>query len=114
MSTTYTCCVCSRARDSVCICSMQLDKYSDLYLTYTRKKEKRKKRRKKKRKKSSTETGVLFSDGCHLMEFMYLVFTRGVPVESYHRRLRFLLMCLCDFFRALINSLNNTNPNGNL
>ena len=85
---------------------MQLEKYPDLYLTYTRKKEKEKQR-------SSTETGVLFSDGCHLMEFMYLVFTRGVPVESYHRRLRFFLMCLCDFFRALINSLNNNN-NGNL
>ena len=32
-------------------------------------------------------------------EFMYLV-----PGESYSRRLRSLL-CLCDIFRALINSL---------
>ena len=35
---------------------------------------------------------------------MYLVFTR-MPGESYHRRLRSLLLCLCDVFRALINSL---------
>ena len=32
---------------------------------------------------------------------MYLVFTR-VPGESYCRRLRSLLMCLYDVFRALI------------
>ena len=35
---------------------------------------------------------------------MYLVFTR-IPGESYRRRLRPLLQCLCDVFRALINSL---------
>ena len=39
-----------------------------------------------------------------LMEFMYLVFTR-MPGESYCRRLRSLLLCLCDVFRTLINSL---------
>ena len=39
-----------------------------------------------------------------LVEFMYLVFTR-MPGESYLRRLRSLLSCLCDVFRALINSL---------
>ena len=39
-----------------------------------------------------------------LVEFMYLVFTR-MPGKSYCRRLRFLLSCLCDVFRALINSL---------
>ena len=38
------------------------------------------------------------------MGFMYLVFTR-MPGESYRRRLRSLLLCLCDVFRALINSL---------
>ena len=38
-----------------------------------------------------------------LVEFMYLVFTR-MPGESYRRRLRSLLLCLCDVFRALINS----------
>ena len=32
---------------------------------------------------------------------MYLVFTR-VPGESYCRRLRSLLLCLCDVFRALL------------
>ena len=35
---------------------------------------------------------------------MYLVSTR-MPGESYRRRLRSLLLCLCDVFRALINSL---------
>ena len=35
---------------------------------------------------------------------MYLVFTR-MPGESYRMRLRSLLFCLCDVFRALINSL---------
>ena len=35
---------------------------------------------------------------------MYLVFTR-MPGESYRRRLGSLLLCLCDVFRALINSL---------
>ena len=35
---------------------------------------------------------------------MYLVFTRK-PGESYRRRLRSLLLHLCDVFRALINSL---------
>ena len=35
---------------------------------------------------------------------MHLVFTH-TPGESYHRQLRSLLLCLCDAFRALINSL---------
>ena len=35
---------------------------------------------------------------------MYLVFIR-MPCESYHRRLGSFLLCLCDVFRALINSL---------
>ena len=39
-----------------------------------------------------------------LGEFMYLVLT-GMPGESYRRRLRSLLLFLCDVFRALINSL---------
>ena len=38
-----------------------------------------------------------------LVEFIYLVFTR-MSGESYRRRFRSLL-CLCDVFRALINSL---------
>ena len=38
-----------------------------------------------------------------LVEFTYLVFTR-MPGESYRRRLRSLLLCLRDVFRALINS----------
>ena len=41
---------------------------------------------------------------CTLVEFMYLVFTR-MPGERYRRRLGSLLLCLCDFFPALINSL---------
>ena len=39
-----------------------------------------------------------------LVEFMYLAFAR-MPGESYRMRLRSLLLCLCDVFRALINSL---------
>ena len=39
-----------------------------------------------------------------LLEFMYLVFTR-MPGESYSRRLRSLWLCLCDVFRAMVNSL---------
>ena len=39
-----------------------------------------------------------------LVEFIYHVFTR-MPGESYRWRLRSLLLCLCDVFRALINSL---------
>ena len=35
---------------------------------------------------------------------MYLVFTR-MPGESYRRRLRSLLLRLCDVFRVLITSL---------
>ena len=38
-----------------------------------------------------------------LVEFTYLVFTR-MSGESYRRRLRSVLLCLCDVFRALINS----------
>ena len=44
------------------------------------------------------------TDRIHLLEFMYLVFTR-MPGESYRRRLRSLLLYLCYVFRALINSL---------
>ena len=40
----------------------------------------------------------------HLVEFMYLVFTR-VPDESYRWRLGSLLLCLSEVFRVLINSL---------
>ena len=39
-----------------------------------------------------------------LVEFRCLVFTR-IPVESYRRLLRSLLLYLCYVFRALINSL---------
>ena len=39
-----------------------------------------------------------------LVEFTYLIFTR-MPGESYHRRLRSLLLYLCYVFWVLINSL---------
>ena len=39
-----------------------------------------------------------------LVEFIYLVFTH-MPGEGYHRWLRSLLLCLCDVFQGLINSL---------
>ena len=45
-----------------------------------------------------------FTEDVPLVEFMYLVFTH-TPGESYRRRHRSLLLCLCDVFRALINSL---------
>ena len=51
---------------------------------------------------SHTALEMCFED-VPMVEFMYLVFTR-MPGESYRRRSRFLL-CLCDVFRALINSL---------
>ena len=41
---------------------------------------------------------------CTLVEFEYLHFT-CIPGESYHRWLRSLLLCLCDLFQVLINSL---------
>ena len=40
----------------------------------------------------------------HLVEFMYLVFTRMLS-RSYRRRLKSMLLYLCYVFRALINSL---------
>ena len=43
-------------------------------------------------------------EGVPVVEHMYFVFTR-VSSESYRRRLGSLLLCLCDIFRALINSL---------
>ena len=39
-----------------------------------------------------------------LVELMYFVFT-CMPGKSNWRQLRFLLLCLCDIFQALINSL---------
>ena len=39
-----------------------------------------------------------------LEELMHLVFY-CMPGQRYRRRLRSLLLCLCDVFRALINSL---------
>ena len=39
-----------------------------------------------------------------LVEMMYFVFTR-MPGECYRRRLGAFLLCLCDVFPALINSL---------
>ena len=45
----------------------------------------------------------LYFEDVPMVEFMYFVFTR-MPGKGYRRRPRFLL-CLCDVFRALINSL---------
>ena len=45
----------------------------------------------------------LFED-VPLVEFMYLVFTR-MPGKSYPRLLMSLLLCLCDVYRVLIDSL---------
>ena len=35
-----------------------------------------------------------------LVEFMYLVLFTGMPGEGYRRRLRSLLLCLCDVFES--------------
>ena len=43
-------------------------------------------------------------DNVPLVEFMSLVFT-SMPGESYRWQLRSLLLCLCNVFWALINSL---------
>ena len=48
--------------------------------------------------------GAYLFEDVHLVEFMYLVFTR-MPSESYRRRLRSLLLSLCYVLLALINSL---------
>ena len=48
--------------------------------------------------------GVSTFWGCTSGRVMYFVFTR-MPGESYRRRLRSLLLYLCDVFRAVINSL---------
>ena len=39
------------------------------------------------------------------VEFTYLVLFTRMPGESYRWRLRSLLLCLCDVFRAAINPL---------
>ena len=46
--------------------------------------------------------GVILFEDVPQVEFMYLVFTR-MPGENYRRRLKSLLFCLYDVFRALIN-----------
>ena len=48
--------------------------------------------------------GTLFGGYIPQVDFVYLVFAR-MPGESYRRQLGSLLLCLCDVFRALINSL---------
>ena len=45
-----------------------------------------------------------YSEDVPLVEFMYVVFTR-MPGETPHRRPLRSLLCLCDVFRVLINSL---------
>ena len=56
---------------------------------------------------TSSDTQILRgTEDVPLVEFMYLVFTRMTINESYgRRRLGSSLLCLCDVFRALINSL---------
>ena len=69
----------------------QLGSFRDHYSFGSKK---RKDRQQQKDKKRNDKT----------VEIVYLAFTR-MPGESYRRRLRSLLLCLCDVFRALINSL---------
>ena len=58
----------------------------------------------KKRLKVSSVSLEVITEDVPLVQFMYLVFTR-MTGETYRMRLRSLLLCLCDVFRALINSL---------
>ena len=53
---------------------------------------------------SRVQPFVVVGGRCTSGGVMYLVFTR-MPGESHRRRLRSLLLYLCDVFRALINSL---------
>ena len=49
------------------------------------------------------DTWPCFYENIPLMEFMYLIQMLG---DSYRRQLgSSFFICLCDFFRALINSL---------
>ena len=45
------------------------------------------------------EEQILILEAVPLVEFMYLVFTR-MPGESYRRRLRSSLLCLCYVFEC--------------
>ena len=47
---------------------------------------------------------VWYFDDVPLVEFIYTLYLHACQV-SYHGRLRSLLLCLCDVFQALINSL---------
>ena len=47
---------------------------------------------------------VFTHEAVPLVELMYLVFTR-MPGERYHRRPQSLLVCLCEGFQAMTNSL---------
>ena len=49
------------------------------------------------------KSGYKRKDDLPLLDVTYPVFTR-LPGESYRRRLRPLLLCLCDIFWVLINS----------
>ena len=53
--------------------------------------------------KSTYWLTIVFFD-VPLVEFIYLIFIR-IPCKNDCRRLRSLLLCLCDIFHALINSL---------
>ena len=47
----------------------------------------------------------IFREDVPVVEVMYFVSVTRMPGESYRRRLTSLLLCLCDVFRELINSL---------
>ena len=66
----------------------------------------REREREKHTRKTLVQMHCYIIRGCASggVEFMYLVFT-CMPGESYRRRLRSLLLYLCDVFRAIINSL---------
>ena len=49
-----------------------------------------------------TETPPQVHALVYMVQLLYLVFIR-MPGESYRKRPRFLLLCLCDVFRVLIN-----------
>ena len=53
---------------------------------------------------AAAKTATTATEDVHLVEFMYIEFTR-MPAESYRRRLTSLLLYLCYVFLVLINSL---------
>ena len=66
--------------------------------------------RKTSHKHNNNDMSRLHPQVLPVADFTYLVFARMLG-ESYRRRLRSLLLCLCDVFRTLIKSLVSSKAN---